>query len=94
MFPSTKTYMMGFNSEYKRPYWKNTSWLTLIGIFFSDPTSLNRFYTRVTTRIEVGEDVTVFGLLRYDVAQGAYFMDKPLAMCPSDFVGFINQLKW
>ena len=32
--------------------------------------------------------------MRYDVAQGAYFMDKPIAMCPADTAGVINQLKW
>lgn len=94
MYPSNQTYMMGFDSDFKRPHWKHTSWGTLIYLFFSNPSSFNRFYTRVSTRIDIGEDITVFGLLRYDVAQGAHFMDKPLAMCPSDFVGFIGQLKW
>lgn len=94
MYPSSQTYLMNFESTSKRPHWKETSWWTLICLFFRDPGAFNRFYSRVTTRVEVGDEINVFGLVRYDVAQGAYFMDRPIAMCPGDSVGVVSELKW
>jgi len=85
---------MGFDHKSQRPHWSNTSWWALLVLFFSEAGAFNRFYSKVTTRVEVGADINIFGLMRYDVAQGAYFMDKPVAMSPADSIGTIGTLKW
>lgn len=42
-------------------------------------------YRKVSSSIKVGENINVFGLIKYDKQSGLIFMDKPLVFVQKDY---------
>lgn len=54
--------------------------------------TLNFDYQRLTTTVEEGDDLSVFGLLKFNESEG-FFIDKPIAFMNENITQGLESLK-
>ena len=101
VYPSHKTLLTGFEDRetidipnlQTSHHWGVMALFWLARLFdVNDSADTNKFYQRLSTEVLDGDELSIFGLLRYDEVNGFYF-DKPIAFMNQNITAGLQTLQ-